>query len=436
MGIPSLEGIQIALSGLLASQEQLDVTGQNIANAQTAGYTRETAVLQTSPTISIPAISPTNGEGAKLGTGVGVETITRVRDSYLDTQYHSANSSLGDASQLAETLEAVQGALDEPSSTGLSGQLTTFWKAWNGLASAPTSVAARESVVGAGEEVARSLNRLSAEINSTSQEATKLYGALTQPGGEVQGDAEQIAELNHQIKLSEQAGQPPNELLDKRDGLVDSLSKLAQVSVTEGEFGTITVKFGNAAKPLVEGTKVNWPQELSSGAGGQLGALLALTEPGGTLAQLQEGLGKIAESLAESVNALQPRKAFFSFTAGTAAATIAVAATPAQLQTGPEGEPGANNLANSVSALRGGEAEQLYNAFVTRVGREVQSAKSVEANAEAMRTAVSTQRQSVSGVSLDEEMTNLMTFQRGYEASARVMSTMDAVLETLIDHTG
>jgi flagellar hook-associated protein 1 FlgK len=435
MGVPTLEGIQIALTGLLANQEALDVTGQNIANAQTPGYTRETALLTTRPSMSIAAIAPTNGGGAKLGTGVGVETITRIRNSFLDTQYRGASSALGNASTAAETLEQVQTALDEPTSTGLSAQLSTFWKAWNGLASVPTSAAAREAVVGAGQEVARTLNGLSEQITTTSNQAAKLYATLTGPGGEVQTDAERIAELNHQIKLSEQAGQPPNEMLDQRDALVDSLSKLGQVSVTEGEFGSITVNFGGAAKPLVEGTTVNWPQALTSAAGGQLGALLSLTEPEGKLAQLQGALNQVAEKLTESVNGFQPRAPFFKFTAGSAAATIAVAATPAQLQTGPEGEPGANNLAISIAGLRGGEGEQLYTSFVSQVGHEVQTARSIEANAEAVRTAVTSQRQTTSGVSLDEEMTKMMTFQRGYEASARVMTTMDAVLDTLINRT-
>jgi flagellar hook-associated protein 1 FlgK len=90
----------------------------------------------------------------------------------------------------------------------------------------------------------------------------------------------------------------------------------------------------------------------------------------------------------------------------------------------------------TIAALRGGEVESLYGAFVARVGHEVKSAQTTLANAEAMQGAIKAQRESVSGVSIDEEMTNMMTFQRGYEASARVLTAMDQALETLIEHTG
>jgi flagellar hook-associated protein 1 FlgK len=434
--IPTLQGLQTALSGLMASQEALDVTGQNVANAQTPGYSRQTADLQTNAPLEIAALSPTDGRGAQIGTGVGVETITRIHSAYLDAQYRGENAAFGGASTLAEALAGLQSGLDEPSSSGLAAQLSSFWSAWNALADAPTSAAAREAVVSAGTQVAHSFNRLSQLISAASGEASQRYAELTGPDGEVLADAKQIAELDGQIKLAVQGGQQPNDLFDRREGLIDALSHLAQVSVTEGQYGSVTVSFGGAAQPLVEGATVNWPQALSSAAGGTLGALLSLSEPEGKFAQLQGALDGVAETLSASVNALQPRAPFFSFSAGSAAATISVVATLPGLQTGPEGEPGANNLALALAGLRGGEAEQQYTAFVTHVGREVQVAKSLEANAEAMRSAVTASRQRVSGVSLDEEMTNLMTFQRGYEASARVLTTMDSTLETLIEHTG
>lgn len=437
MPIPSMEGLGIAMTGLNANQEAIDVAGQNIANAQTPGYTRQTAVLQTAPTLTIQEISASNGEGAKVGTGVEVQTITQVRDKYLDSQYRNANSSLGSATTLAQTLEQVQSALQEPTSSGLSARLSSFWSAWNSLAAQPTSGAAREAVISAGGQVATALNQLSAQISGASTEARERYEALTGPTGEVHEIANQIAELNTQIKLTEQGGlSSPNEMFDQRNKLIDELSKLGSVSVSEGEYGELTVSFGNAAKPLVKEATVEWPQTLTSAAGGELGALLSLSESGGKLAKLGEALDQVTEALAESVNALQPRAKFFSFTSGSAAATIAVAVTGSQIQTGAEGQPGANSLAVAVSELRGGEAEALYTGFVSRVGGEVKAAKSNAASGEALRTAVTSQRQSVSGVSVDEEMTHLLMFQRGFEASARALTAMDQLLETLIEHTG
>lgn len=433
MSIPTLQGLQTALSGLQASQEALDVTSNNIANAQTPGYTRETAVLQTNRPLTIAALSPTTGEGARLGTGVGVESITRIRDSYLDAQFRAESSTLGEASTSAEVLGQVQTSLDEPSSSGLSAQLSAFWTAWNDLANSPSSAAAREGVITAGKDLAGTLNQLSAQVQAASGEASARYETLTGAKGEVQSDAEQIAALNGQIKLALEASQQPNELLDRRDQLIDNLSKLAQVSVTENEDGTISLSFGDAAQPLVEGSAVHWPQALTTAAGGQLGALLSLTSPTGALAGYQTSLNEVAAALAQSVNALQPETPFFS---GATAATIVVSATGEQIQTGAAGQPGANGLAQSIASLRGGTADQSWSAFVTEVGSDVQSAKQAEAGAQAMVTAVEERRQQVSGVSTDEEMTQMMSFQRGYEASARVMTAMDQMLETLIEHTG
>ena len=99
-------------------------------------------------------------------------------------------------------------------------------------------------------------------------------------------------------------------------------------------------------------------------------------------------------------------------------------------------QPGGNEVALAIAALRGGAAEQGYAALVEKVGSEVQGAKDDQTNLQTTVTAISDQRQSVSGVSLDEEMTNLITFQRGYQASARTLTAMDEMLETLIEHTG
>ncbi len=433
MSIPTLQGLQTALSGLIAEQAALDVTGNNIANSDTEGYSRQTAVLQTNQPITIPAISSLTGEGAQLGTGVSVATITRVRNIYLDAQYRTQNSALSEASTQSEELTQAQAAFNEPSSSGLASQISAFWSAWSELANAPTSVPAKQEVLAAGVALTNTFHELSAQLATISTQASAQYAALTGPTGEVQNDANQIAQLNDQIKLAEQAGQKPNEMLDRRDLLLDKLSSLAQVTVSEQPDGTDTVSFGDAAKPLVEGTTVNWPQELTQAAGGKLGALLGLTAPGGTLSSYQAALDNVASTLASSVNALHTSTPFFS---GSTAATLKVAVTAAQVQTSSTEAPGGNDVAQAIAALRGGAAEQSYAALVEQIGAGVQAAKDEQANLQTTVTAIANQRQSVSGVSLDEEMTNLISFQRGYQASARTLTAMDSMLETLIEHTG
>lgn len=433
MSIPTLQGLQTALSGLLANQEAIDTTGQNITNANTEGYSRQTAILQADEPLRIAALSPVTGEGAQLGTGVSVATITRIRDTYLDAEYRNQNTALGAANTDVEELQQAQGAFDEPSSSGLSARLSAFWSAWSELADSPSSEAAKVSVVSVATQLTDTLHQLSSQLQAIEGQAAAQYASLTGPAGTVASDAEQIAQLNQQIKLSLLARQQPNDLEDRRDLLIDKLSSLASVSVTVQADGTDTVSFGNAAKPLVEGSTVNWPQALTPAAGGQLGALLSLSSPEGALAQYQDGLNEFAATLAGSVNALHTATPFFE---GATAATLEVAVTPGEVQTSFEGAPGGNNVALEIAALRGGAADQRYAALVEQIGSGVQNAQASQANSQAVLTTLSGERQSVSGVSLDEEMTNLITFQRGYEASAKALNAMNEMLETLIDHTG
>jgi flagellar hook-associated protein 1 FlgK len=431
MSIPTLQGLQTALSGLLAEQQAMDIAGHNIANANTEGYSRERVVLETNQPIDIPALSPLTGRGAQLGTGVGVATYTRIRNAYLDAQYRTQNSALSGSAAEAEELQQAQAAFNEPSSSGIASQMSKFWAAWSSLANSPAT--GRPGVVAAGEQLASSLKQVNSQLETLATQAGEQYESLTAPTGEVQDYAHQVAELNGQIKLAEEAGQKPNDMLDRRDLLLDKLSSFAQVTVTQQPNGTDTVSFGDAAKPLVEGTTVNWPQTLTAAAGGQLGALLNLTSPTGALASYQSALDGVAANLAESVNALHTSTPFFS---GTTAATIAVAVTPAEVQISSTEAPGGNDVALAISALRGGSADQGYSALIERVGGDVKTAQDEEANHQTSVTAIGNQRMSVSGVSLDEEMTNLISFQRGYQASARTLTAMDQMLETLIEHTG
>jgi flagellar hook-associated protein 1 FlgK len=161
------------------------------------------------------------------------------------------------------------------------------------------------------------------------------------------------------------------------------------------------------------------------------GALLSLTAPEGALTQLQASLDGVAHTLAATVNE-HLAKPFFS---GETAATLAVAVKSSEVSAGTEAA-GGNKVAQAIAALRGGAAEKDYATLVEKVGSDVQGAKNDESNMQTTVTAINDQRQSVSGVSLDEEMTNLITFQRGYQASARTLTAMSEMLETLIEHTG
>lgn len=438
MGISTFTGLQTALRGLLAQQRSLDVTSHNVANASTPGYSRQEAVLAASPALKIPAGAVQGGGGAELGTGVDVLAYKRARNGFLDLQYRAQAMRLGGLSTQVEGLETVEGALAEPGENGISNQLQKFWSGWEDVANSPESQATRQALVESAEGLATSISSLDSQLVTAKEQAAAEYTSLTQAGGEVEQTAKEIAELNASIRSSLSSGATPNDLYDKRGLLLDKLSGLAQTSVTDLGNGTIEVQFGDAAAPLVSETTVNWPQALSEPQG-KLGVLIELSSPTGRIASYREELNAFAQGLAESVNAIHTSgggPAFFKFTAGSAASTLAVNVTAAEVQTTTTGTEGGNDIAVAIGALRGGKSDQAYASFVSRVGTDMANARRAAENSEVLVNSVQERREATSGVSLDEEMTNLVRFQRAYQASARAMTSFDENLDTLINRTG
>ncbi len=430
MTVPAFTGLQTALSGLQAAQAAIDTTSENISNANTAGYTRQRVNLVESGAMTIPALTQQGG-GTQLGTGVSIQDISRIRDQFLDVQYRAQNTATSNANSNASELAQVQTAINEPSSDGLQSVMSNFWSAWTALGTTQNA-STLQGVVNAGQTLASTFNAVAQQMQTVQSQASQQYATLTGANGQVQQDAQQIATLNAQITQATQAGQSPNALLDQRDNLIDNLSSLAQVSVSTGSNGAVTINFGDASSPLVSGTTVTWPQTLTSASGGQLGSLLNLSSATGPIGSMLSSMDNVAGQVISSVNALQPSSPFFT---GTSASTIAVSANPSTVQTSSSSTSGAD-LAQSIGNLAGGTADQSYAAFVAQVGNSVQSANSTQATQQAVLTAVSNQRQSVSGVSLDEEMTNLIQFQQAYQASARVMNAINSTLDTLINSVG
>jgi flagellar hook-associated protein 1 FlgK len=436
MPISTFFGLQTSLRGLLAHQQAIDTTSHNVANANTDGYSRQEAVLGT--TDALPIVTGINGSG-HLGTGVTVEGFKRIRDTFLDLQYRAQNMQVGDQQTRSTQLDQVELVLAEPSDNGIASQLTQFWNGWADLSNSPDDVAARQALIDQAKNVADSFKTVDDQLTTVKSQATAEYTALTGPGGDVPAIANEIAQLNAAIKQFTATGDSPNDLLDRRDALLDKLSNLAQVSVTDLGGGSIRVDFGDAAAPLVNDTAVTWPQTLTA-PGGQLGALIDIAKTGGVIDSYRADLNNVVKTLADSVNALHNPGGtgtnFFNYTAGAEAGSLTVNATTATVKTSTSGAAGSNDVALAIAGLRGGTGDKLYTSFVTRIGGDLKNAQRGEANANVLLSSIEDRRQSTSGVSMDEEMTNLVRYQRGYQASARTMSTMDQMLDTLINRTG
>ena len=438
MPISSFYGLQTSLRGLLAQQRALDTTGHNIANASTAGYSRQEAVMAAAPALVIAQGAVQGGAGAHIGSGVDVLSYRRIRDTFLDLQYRAQATRLGNESGKAEGLDRAELALAEPGETGINNKLSEFWSAWGDLANNANDVSARTALIEAADSLAESFSIVDGQLALVGQQAAEEYASFTAPGGDVEQIGREIAALNDTIKAFVTAGNPPNDLMDKRDQLLDKLSALGTTSIVNNADGSVDVTFGGASAPMVDSAGYH-AEPLGTNPGGRLGALKELsTVPGGLIDSYRAELGAVANTLADTVNALHP--GFFSVTHAPPAtyggATLAVAATTATLFPGSTSEASANEVARAVSELSGKGPDSAYNSFVARVGSEVRQANGNAANAEALTNAVQDRRESVAGVSLDEEMGNLIRFQRAYQASSRAMSTMDEMLDVLINRTG
>jgi flagellar hook-associated protein 1 FlgK len=433
MPISTFMGLQTSLRGLLAEQRALDVTSHNIANANTEGYSRQEATLQTSDALALPPVG-------QMGTGVDVAGYKRIRDSFLDLQYRAQAMQVGSGETRADALDQAELRLSEPSDNGIAARLNSFWGAWSDLANTPESGAARQALVANAQTLVGSINELDAGLKTVAGQAADQLTALTGSGGELQQIGRELSGLNGAIRDVQAVGGQPNDLLDRRDLLLDKLSKLAQVSVADNGSGSIRVTLGGAAAPLVDGSTLTWPPPAMTSPGGKIGALTDLSSPTGTIASYRTDLANVAQALTTQVNAVYNPAAgadFFAYDTATSTLSVNPAVTAATLRAG-TGAIADNSAARALAALRGtaGGADDLYSRLVTRIGTEVADARRTTLNATALSDSIQDRRQSSAGVSLDEEMTSLIRFQRGYQAAARAMTTTDEMLDVLINRTG
>jgi flagellar hook-associated protein 1 len=455
MPISSFYGLQTSLRGLLAQQRSLDVTGHNIANVNTAGYSRQEAALAATPALFLPAGGTLTGS-ASLGSGVDVTSYRRVRDQFLDLQFRGQASNLGQWSGRADTLQRAEDALAEPGDNGLNTQLGKFWDAWSDLANSPnpnSDPAARQALVERGQAVADTFSQVYDQITTVQQQARAEYDSIVAPagpgssGGQIAQIASQIAQLNDTIKRQTASGDSPNDLLDQRDQLLDQLSTFGQISVEKQGSGAVNVSFVDTASAgttysVVSDTTATWAGPPAGDAwspGGRAGGLLEAVRPGGTLDGYLSSLDGVASSLTSAVNGAYGGTFLESsdpaHPAGSLRVTPAIVAAPSTITAGLAGQ-GANDIALRVSQLRDGATDGAYRTFVTKLGTDVQEANRQVNNAQALTDSVDDRRSSVAGVSLDEEMTNMIKFQRSYQAASRAMSTMDEMLDVLINRTG
>ena len=446
MPLSTFMGLETTLRGILAQQLAINVTGHNIANANTEGYTRQTAVLAPTDAYTEPGVSRPPQAG-QLGTGVDVTSYTRVRDGFLDIQYRAQAMKQGLATATQDGLSQVQDALAEPSNHGLNALLQKYWSSWQDVSNAPENMATRQSLAQNAASLADGFNALASQLSTiqsqTGQNVLSTIDQVNSIGG-------RIAQLNDAIMKDTVTGDHPNDLLDQRDLLIDQLSQLGNVSVTTTTYGQVDISIGGAS--LVAGATASTLAEsnMTSLTSGKLAGLILLRDT--TIPGYRSQLDTVAATLITATNAQHAAgfdlngTAGGTFFSGTSASTIAinpaVISNPALIAASGNGKVGNADNALALANIRNqaligaSTIDTAYSQLVTQIGSDTQQAQRDSDTANLLTGSIDDRRQSVSGVSLDEEMTNLVKFQRGYQASARAMSAMDEMIDQLISRTG
>jgi flagellar hook-associated protein 1 FlgK len=450
--------MDIAQQALLADQAALNVTANNVANQNTPGYTREVVTFQSVDAVTL--------SGSTVGSGV-TASATSQRDRVLEqrvqqqTQIEAQSGALQSALQQIQNIFGLSSTTSSASATALGTATNSFFSALTALASNPADTATRQNVLSAA-------NTLAGAFNSASNQLTQVSSSLNQ---QVVGDVSQvnsltttIASLNAQITSISPNGDA-GALEDQRQSAIAQLSQLVGLDQISTENNGITLTTSNGAV-LVSGSKsfalsttqiggtthilagVDGQDVTSNLSGGDLGGVLQARDQ--QLPSYQSSLDSLAFGIGTEVNQQNetgvdlngnPGAALFTLppTQSGAAALIQVATTdPSAIAAAAPGEGSAGN-SNILSGLsnpnvQGGQvAAQFLASFLGQIGSDTSAATTNNSAQQATLTQLTTQRDSLSGVSLDEEASNLTQYQRAYQAAAQVFNIANSVMASALN---
>jgi flagellar hook-associated protein 1 FlgK len=454
----TFSGLNTALSALKAQRRGLELTGQNIANANTVGYSRQ-RLDTTAVGGAVPAMWATQ---TPFDGGVNVLGTSRMRDAYLETRAQTEHGQQALLTGRSEVLFDIESTFEEPSDTGLQARLTELWGGFTDVADSPSDPAARNQLLVRAQIVATTLNTMSTGF------AARYEGqrfALNDTVTDVNTASAQLADLNDKVVKGTAAGLDVNELMDQRDLVVVRLAELVGATSTRDPNGAVNVSVGGAA--LVTGStartlvtagsatlagqagdpvSVRFADDNSvvAGPGGEAGALVESLN--GTLPSYSAQMDGVAAMLANSVNAVQqggyttsgtPGGPLFS---GTTAGSIKVAITNPE-DIAASSDPtlafdGGNADKLAELGRKHGGVDETYAMVVARIGVEANTAAQLADTQDAITEQVDYARLSVAGVNVDEELTAMLTYQRSYQAASRIMTAVDEMLDTLINRMG
>lgn len=485
-------GIEIGLGGLRANQRALEITGHNVANVHTEGYSRQAPVFEATPAQDYPVAS----EPGQIGTGVHIARANRYREMFLDLQYRKHSANHGYSKTLVDFYDQLEGIWQEPSDYNLRAHLDRFWDALQDLANRPGAYDARATVIESARafvQVAKSLHQQMEDLSKSLDE--RIAAAVT----ELNRMANDVAELNEQIARIQARGQTAYDLEDKRDLLLDRMATMAGVRWEVTPTGRVTVYIGThrlvngaAAVPdpvdeVVSDTsgsqyELKWTSDSSTITltSGELAATLEARNV--LLPYFSSKLDTLVSVVAGKINWQHVRGYRPDGQAGGIFFDGVTPPPPSPLPSPPPPDPdkftldwnrfgvsssiesdpwqiaaaetvaptppfvaesdGKNARAmaalfdQALTGLAGSTVGEYYRATEADLGVRARKERSVEETLRVQVEQVRTLRESTSGVTLDEEVARMIQYQQAYGAAARLITTVDEMLDKLINGTG
>jgi flagellar hook-associated protein 1 FlgK len=469
--VSTFSALNTASLALYAQQRAIDVTGQNIANVNTDGYSRQRVDMQSIGGSTVPVIWSLSSQ---VGQGVDADQVTRIRDAFLEARAQTEHGRTANLTVQNDTLSQIEQSFQEPGVTGIQSMLTNVSAGWSDIHNNPTDPGARSQLLQRTQTLVAGMHTVAASLDG---QWTNTRDALNTLMTDVNATATQVADLNQAIKRATESKMPTNELQDKRDVLILHLADTVGATSVKQSDGTLSVSVGGTT--LVAGNSALTLK--LTGAASSATALsnpsVVVTSPGGTPVSLggtaqgqlnaltsvipryQGQLDVIAQQLAAQSNAGhtagwdlygQPGKPMFDDGSGTIPVTVsAISAANITLQISDPSALAAAAVsptaAGGVTSGDGGNADSMfqlrlltngvdasYRKMIVATGVEAATASGNLATQSVVSSNVDSARDSVSGVSTDEEMTNMLQFQHGYQAAGKLVETINSMLDDLM----
>lgn len=417
-----LSTLNTAKSGMNVSQVAIQTTSHNISNINTPGYSRQRVNQSASSPYSMPGKNSNFGAG-QIGTGAQIDDVTRIRNSFYDYQYRSESHQYGNTSVKYEYFKNIEGIFNEPSDTAISSSLNSFFNSWSELSKDPQSSGVKSVVIENGKYLSNSINSAFKRLESLEEGLDKQSEYIMD---EVNSMLSQLDKLEKNIKIIQGSGKSPNDFLDQRDQLLDNLS--FKLNINDKDVKATLKKSYDA------NGKVTLDDLTKSGVkiSGELEGTLSMKQE---INKYKDGLKQLANTITSNVNKAAGQDIF------KAKDGELISINPEMLQE-PEKINVTADIALKVYELKSEKVNingkdmtinTFYNSMIQDLGQSSAAVIRDESNQSKLLENIDSSRSSVSGVSLDEEMISLVQLQHTYSANAKVMSTIDSLLDVVVN---